>query len=134
MNKPTWNDDSSSEQFLCIHKGFNLDVLFPGKLKVIKETLNYFSSKTIAGGDRRDSSASGKFEEVKRFQFRPQGMSQRGGQIDPQHIQEKLKNLSNFYADESDTSADENDTSENDISEVSPEDEEVRRPMRKTSL
>jgi len=89
----------------------------------------------ILGGDRRDSSASGKFEEVKRFQFRPQGMTQRGGQIDPQHIQEKLKNLSNFYADESDVSADENDTSDNDdILEVSPEDYEVRAAARKTSL
>jgi hypothetical protein len=62
-------------------------------------------------------------------------MTQRGGQIDPQHIQEKLKNLSNFYADESDVSADENDTSDNDdILEVTPEDYEVRAAARKTSL
>jgi hypothetical protein len=61
--------------------------------------------------DRRGSNA-----ELKRFNFRPSVHEmQRGGQIDPEHIQKKLQHLSNYYAEDSDVSTDDN--SENDISD-----------------
>ena len=74
-----------------------------------------------AGGgsnDRRGSNA-----EMKRFNFRPAVHEMaRGGQIDPDTIQQKLQNLSNYYAEDSDASTDDN--SENDVSDNLIDEEE----------
>ena len=78
-----------------------------------------------AGSERRDSSASGsRFEESRRYHFRPHPSHASGGQLDAQRVQEKLRKLSNMYsADDwfdvstTPTSMEDNDSSENDVSE-----------------
>ncbi len=76
-----------------------------------------------AGAARRDSSSS--TSEVKRYNFRSNSES-RGGQIDPEHIQKKLQNLTNYYADDSDdVTSEENNISDNDVSIEEEEEEDM---------
>lgn len=76
-----------------------------------------------AGAARRDSSSS--TSEVKRYNFRSNSES-RGGQIDPEHIQKKLQNLTNYYADDSDdVTSEENNISDNDVSIEEEEEEDI---------
>lgn len=78
------------------------------------------SGAVSRGSERRDSTVLAKVEDMKRYNFRPQP-SYGSGQLDPERIQEKLRKLSTLYADESDVSTEENDSSDNDVSDMTPE-------------
>jgi hypothetical protein len=79
------------------------------------------SGVTSRASERRDSSASTKLDDGRRFHYRPHsGYS--SGQLDPQRIEEKLRKLSNIYGhdDRYDSTTDDNESSDSDVLESSP--------------